>query len=312
MYQEIELMKLLDTHRVASATASTGDLEAGLWVEGRATAGDTHLGHRAEPVQETEELWRQLNVARAAGNESELERLRNDLIERYCPLVKQIAVRLLQTLPKSVDLGDLISAGVFGLMDAIRLFDPSRKIRFKTYSSVRIRGSILDQLRSQDWVPRLVRLKATKIEKALRHLEGEYGREPTHAELASTLEMDHAELTKEIGNANAKSMYSLSDKWEDRDDDSSIEKSDTLEDHRSVDPIGDLHRRDLMQYITRSLTHKERLIIEQYYQVGHTMREIGEMLALTESRVCQIHANVMARLKSQLGCMEDVLIQAAG
>jgi len=144
-------------------------------------------------------------------------------------------------------------------------------------------------------------LKAGRIEKALQRLTGEYGREPTHAELAKTLDMDHADLTKEISSASAKAMFSLSDKWEDRDDDNSMEKVDVLEDKRSVDPIGDLHRRDLMQYITRSLTHKERFIIEQYYQVGHTMREIGEMLALTESRVCQIHSNVMGRLKGLLG-----------
>ena len=266
------------------------------------------------PVEEmaTEDIWALYRRAVDKPDAIQIERIRNILMERHYPLVKYIAERLLQTLPKSIEVDDLISAGLFGLMDAIRGFDPGRGIKFKTYCTTRIRGSILDQLRSQDWVPRLVRLKAGRIEKALQRLTGEYGREPTHAELAKTLDMDHADLTKEISSASAKAMFSLSDKWEDRDDDNSMEKVDVLEDKRSVDPIGDLHRRDLMQYITRSLTHKERLIIEQYYQVGHTMREIGEMLALTESRVCQIHANVMARLKSQLGCMEDVLIQAAG
>ncbi len=268
------------------------------------------------PVEEmqTEDIWGLYRKAYNGGEKTaaELEKLRNILMERHYPLVKYIAERLLQTLPKSIEVDDLISAGLFGLMDAIRGFDPGRGIKFKTYCTTRIRGSILDQLRSQDWVPRLVRLKAGRIEKALQRLTGEYGREPTHAELAKTLDMDHADLTKEISSASAKAMFSLSDKWEDRDDDNSMEKVDVLEDKRSVDPIGDLHRRDLMQYITRSLTHKERFIIEQYYQVGHTMREIGEMLALTESRVCQIHANVMARLKKQLGSMEDVLLQTAG
>jgi RNA polymerase sigma factor FliA len=257
------------------------------------------------PVEEmqTEDIWGLYRKAYDGGEKTaaELEKLRNILMERHYPLVKYIAERLLQTLPKSIEVDDLISAGLFGLMDAIRGFDPGRGIKFKTYCTTRIRGSILDQLRSQDWVPRLVRLKAGRIEKALQRLTGEYGREPTHAELAKTLDMDHADLTKEISSASAKAMFSLSDKWEDRDDDNSMEKVDVLEDKRSVDPIGDLHRRDLMQYITRSLTHKERFIIEQYYQVGHTMREIGEMLALTESRVCQIHSNVMGRLKGLLG-----------
>ena len=128
------------------------------------------------------------------------------------------------------------------------------------------------------------------------------------AELASSLDMDHAELTREMDSASAKAMYSLSDKWEDRDDDSSMEKVDVLEDKKSSDPIGELNKIDMMNYITRSLTHKERFIIEQYYQVGHTMREIGEMLSLTESRVCQIHSNVMARLKSLFGQKQTTML----
>ncbi len=249
----------------------------------------------------TEDIWKVYRQVRASGRDDLVGHLRNVLMERHYPLVKYIAERLLQTLPKSIELDDLVSAGLFGLMDAIRGFDPDRGIKFKTYCTTRIRGSILDQLRSQDWVPRLVRLKAGRIEKALQKLTGEYGREPTHSELAARLQMNHSELSREMNSASAKAMYSLSEKWEDHDDESSMEKVDVLEDKRATDPIGELNRRDLMLYITRSLTHKERFIIEQYYQVGHTMREIGEMLSLTESRVCQIHSNVMGRLKSLLG-----------
>jgi len=254
------------------------------------------------PIEEcpTEELWGEYARARDSKKPEALERVRNVLMERHYPLVKYIAERLLQTLPKSIELDDLISAGLFGLMDAIRGFDPERGIKFKTYCTTRIRGSILDQLRSQDWVPRLVRLKASKIDKTLQRLTAEYGREPTHSELAEALELTHSELAIEIGKATAKSMYSLSDRWEDRDDDSSLEKVDVLEDKKSIDPTDVINKSDLMTYMTRSLTHKERFIIEQYYRVGHTMREIGEMLSLTESRVCQIHTNVMNRLKEQL------------
>tara|TARA_R110002072_G_scaffold228862_1_gene386099 strand:+ start:6393 stop:7325 length:933 start_codon:yes stop_codon:yes gene_type:complete len=263
------------------------------------------------PVEEmpTEEIWALYRRAVDKPDAEQIERIRNILMERHYPLVKYIAERLLQTLPKSIEIDDLVSAGLFGLMDAIRGFDPDRGIKFKTYCTTRIRGSILDQLRSQDWVPRLVRLKASKIDKALQRLTGEYGREPTHSELAQNLEMDHAELSKEIQGASAKAMYSLSDKWEDRDDDSSMEKVDVLEDKKSIDPLGELHKADMMGYITRSLTHKERFIIEQYYQVGHTMREIGEMLSLTESRVCQIHSNVMGRLKSLFGSKTKTLLR---
>jgi RNA polymerase sigma factor for flagellar operon FliA len=258
----------------------------------------------------TERIWELYRRARKGGPKGadDLEKLRNALMERYYPLVRYIAERLLQTLPKSIELDDLVSAGLFGLMDAIRGFDHARNIKFKTYCTTRIRGSILDQLRSQDWVPRLVRLKAGRIEKALQRLTGEYGREPTHAELAADLDLEHDELSLEMQSASAKTMFSLSDKWEDRDEDSGIEKVDVLEDRKSIDPISELHRRDMLHFLTRSLTHKERFIIEQYYHVGHTMREIGEMLALTESRVCQIHSNVMGRLKAQLGQKSGTLL----
>jgi RNA polymerase sigma factor for flagellar operon FliA len=251
----------------------------------------------------TEEIWELYHQkAKETGPRSkEIEPYRNSLMERHLPLVKYIAERLLQTLPKSIELDDLISAGLFGLMDAIRGFDPERGIKFKTYCTTRIRGSILDQLRSQDWVPRLVRLKASKIDKALNRLTAEYGREPTHSELAESMEMEPDELTREMDAASARSMYSLSEKWEDNDDEGSGEKIEVLEDHQATDPIQELNQNDLLAYMTRSLTPKERFIIEQYYRAGHTMREIGEMLNLTESRVCQIHSNVMDRLKALLG-----------
>ena len=258
---------------------------------------------------QTEQIWELYHAARAKKNTTELERLRNSLLERHQPLVRYIAERLLQTLPKSIELDDLMSWGNFGLMDAIRGFEPERNIKFKTYCTTRIRGAILDQLRSQDWVPRLVRLKASKIDRALQKLTGEYGREPTHAELAEALKMDHGELIAEMEGASAKAMFSLSEKWDDRDDESAVEKVDVLEDRRAVDPVGELHKRDMMLYMTKSLSHKERFIIEQYYQVGHTMREIGEMLALTESRVCQIHSQVIARMKDMLGQKDGTLLQ---
>jgi RNA polymerase sigma factor for flagellar operon FliA len=261
------------------------------------------------PETPTEELWVLYQGVKGKKEaRTRIEEIRNELMERHLPLVRYIADRLLQTLPKSIELDDLISAGLFGLMDAIRGFDLERGIKFKTYCSTRIRGSILDQLRSQDWVPRLVRLKAGRIEKALQRLTGEFGREPTHTELAEALEMEHAELSREMREANAKAMFSLSEKWEDHDDDNATEKLDVLEDQNACDPFRELNRADLLTFITRSLTHKERFIIEQYYQVGHTMREIGEMLALTESRVCQIHSNVMGRLKGLLGQKQGTLL----
>ena len=228
------------------------------------------------------------------------ENLRNTLIEHHMPLDRTIAERVLQTLPKSIDVDDLSSAGTFGLMDAINGFDLSRGIKFKTYCTTRIRGSILDELRSQDWVPRLVRLKAHRLERAIRALEGRLGRNPNQAEIAEELEISLEELQAHQSEANAKTIFSLSEKWDDGDDDKELEKIEILADKKSTSPVDTIQQRDALDMITSSLTKKERLIILMYYYEGLTMREIGEIMELTESRVCQIHSNVMARLKAQL------------
>lgn len=228
------------------------------------------------------------------------DNLRNILIEHHMPLVRMIAERVLQTLPKSIELDDLTSAGTFGLMDAINGFDLSRGIKFKTYCTTRIRGSILDELRSQDWVPRLVRLKAHKLERATRLLEGQLGRLPNQAELAKELGLTMEELQDHQNEASARTIFSLSEKWDDGDDDKEMEKIEILADKKCENPVETIQSRDALDTITRNLTKKERLIILMYYYEGLTMREIGEIMELTESRVCQIHSNVMARLKAQL------------
>jgi len=242
---------------------------------------------------ELETIWKTYKKTRD-------DNLRNILIEHHMPLVRMIAERVLQTLPKSIELDDLSSAGTFGLMDAINGFDLTRGIKFKTYCTTRIRGSILDELRSQDWVPRLVRLKAHKLERAMRQLEGELGRMPNQAELAHALGMTMDDLQAHQNEASAKTIFSLSEKWDDGDDDKEMEKVEILADKKCVDPLDTIQQRDALELITRNLTKKERLIILMYYYEGLTMREIGEIMELTESRVCQIHSNVMARLKAQL------------
>ena len=231
------------------------------------------------------------------------ENLRNILVEYHFPLVRYIAERLLQTLPKSIELDDLVSAGTFGLLDAIRGFDLKRGIKFKTYCSTRIRGSILDELRSQDWVPRLVRLKAHKLERAIQKLEAEHGREANDYELAQEMELSVQELGELKAEASPKTMFSLSEKLDDSDDDRDMEKVEIIEDKKGCDPVQLLHQQDVLEVITSNLTKKERLIIIMYYYEGLTMREIGDIMSLTESRVCQIHSNVMGRLKTQLNAI---------
>ena len=263
--------------------------------QGAQTPAKNSRARSAEPA--LEQTWKTYKRTKD-------QNLRNILIEFHMPLVRMIAERVLQTLPKSIDVDDLTSAGVFGLMDAIDGFDLARGIKFKTYCTTRIRGSILDELRSQDWVPRLVRLKAHRLEKAIRQLEGELGRDPNAHELAEAMGMTIGELQATESEASAKTIFSLSEKWDDADDDKEMEKVEILADRRGVDPVQAIQQRDLMDTITRNLTKKERLIIIMYYYEGLTMREIGEIMQLTESRVCQIHSNVMTRLKAQLDQVE--------
>ncbi|MEW6744356.1 MAG: FliA/WhiG family RNA polymerase sigma factor [Planctomycetota bacterium] len=250
---------------------------------------------------DVEEVWR---VYKRTGDPN----LRNVLIEKYLPLVRYISERLLVSLPKSIELDDLQSAGVFGLMDAIEGFDLDRGIKFKTYCTTRIRGSILDELRSQDWVPRLVRLKAHQINKALRTLEVELGREPTDYEMARKLGVSLEEYSSMIEESSPKTVYSLSEKWDENDDDDALEKVEMIEDKNSLDPVENLNQKDILQTITRSLSKKEKLIIIMYYYEGLTMREIGDILSLTESRVCQIHSNVMSKLKVHLEKVKQKLL----
>ena len=228
------------------------------------------------------------------------ENLRNVLIERYMPLVRNISERLLATLPKSIDIDDLTSAGIFGLIDAIDGFDLDRGIKFKTYCTTRIRGSILDELRSQDWVPRLVRLKAHKIERAYKALETKYGRKPTDYEMANALQISIKEFNQMLEDSSATSVFSLNDKWEEEEDDSAVSKVEVLQDRKSEDPIDALNQKDVFDFITRHLSEKERLVLIMYYYEGLTMKEIGEVLELTESRICQIHSAVLERLEGQL------------
>lgn len=249
----------------------------------------------APPVTESRELDEVWACFKATNDPV----VRNRLIETYYPLVRYISERLLSTLPRSIELDDLTSAGLFGLMDAIDGFDMNRGIKFKTYCTMRIRGSILDELRSQDWVPRLVRLKANRIARAYKAVEARLGREPTDYEMAEELGIKLTEYREMNEESNAATIFSLSDKFDDQQEDGGLENSEIIADRRTGTPLDELHRRDVIEVLTRNLSHKEKRIVIMYYYEGLTMKEIGRILDLTESRVCQIHSNVIMRLRDQ-------------
>ena len=226
--------------------------------------------------------------------------LRNQLVELYLPLVKYNAERIWSRLPEGVDLDDLISAGVFGLLDAIDAFDLDRGVKFETYCVPRIRGAMLDELRTMDWVPRLVRSKASKWEEARKTLEAAHGRPPRNDEMAVRMGISMEELAKMQGDATAVSLVSLNKKWYETDSYKDVREIDILEDKKAEDPTHRLQNRDLMRLVTRGLNRNERLIIILYYYEDMTMKEIGATLDLSESRVSQMHSSIVARLQGQL------------
>jgi RNA polymerase sigma factor for flagellar operon FliA len=227
-------------------------------------------------------------------------RLRNVLLETYHSLVRYNAERVWAKLPDEVELDDLISAGVFGLMDAIDAFDLSRGVKFETYCSARIRGAILDALRDMDIVPRLVRSRARKIDQAVRTLEMELGRDPRNDEIAKHMGLSEQEYEKLEREATAVSFVSLSRPYLETDNDKDVREVDIVQDKRSEDPVIELQRKDVRDLITKGLSRAERLILLLYYYEEMTMKEIGQTLDLSESRVSQMHSAILGRLRDQL------------
>jgi RNA polymerase sigma factor FliA len=244
--------------------------------------------------EDVEQLW--IEYKKDMSNQE----LRNRLVEMYLPLVKYNGERIWARLPEGVELDDLISAGVFGLMDAIDLFDLSRGVKFETYCVPRIRGAMLDELRTMDWVPRLVRSKASKLNEAVKTLEARLGRQPNENELAQAMEISVPELEKMILDANAVNLISLNKKWYETDSYKDVREIDILEDKKGEDPTRRIQKNDLMRLVTKGLNRNERLIIILYYYEEFTMKEIGATLNLSESRVSQMHSSIVQRLQSQL------------
>jgi RNA polymerase sigma factor FliA len=247
---------------------------------------------KKEPFK-LDQVWRQFHKTRDIL-------YRNMLMNHYSHIVRYAAERLHSKLPDKVELDDLISAGTFGLMDAIEAFDPSRGVKFETYCSPRIRGSILDELRNLDWVPRLVRARATQLARVTQCLETHLGRKPTDAEIVAKLDINPEEFERLRKDANAITQVSLTTKYNEDDGEKDIREIDVVKDNRSEDPLVEAQKRDLKNLLTKGLTRAERLIIVLYYYEEMTMKEIGATLDLSESRLSQMHSSIVARLKAQM------------
>jgi len=248
-------------------------------------------------VDETQTLW--LDYRRTGD-----QKLRDRLILTYAPLVKYVAGRLGSGLPAHVDEGDLVSYGLLGLMGAIERFDPTREIKFETYAMARIKGQIIDELRAMDWVPRSVRARARDIERAIAELEKKLERAPTDEEIAAKLGISTDELEESLGDIARSSIAALDELWTvSGSDGDQVALIDTIEDERAPDPQSSLsvtEQKETLAEAIALLPEREKLVVTLYYYEELTLREIGEVLSVTESRVSQLHTKAVLRLKAHL------------
>ncbi len=253
-----------------------------------------------DELNELARLWEEFKQNEVSGAR---ESARERLILHYAPLVKYVASRVATGLPASVDQADLVSYGMFGLIDALEKFDPGRGNKFETYAIPRIKGAIIDELRAMDWVPRSVRFKAREIEKAYSDLESIHKRGPTEKEVAARLGVTLRELHEVINQISFVQVLQLDEilsVGSDRGEQVSL--LDTLAD-RGTDPTTALEgeeTRGLLAAAINSLSEREKIVVTLYYFEGLTLAEIGDILGVTESRVCQIHTKAVGQLRLQL------------
>jgi len=257
---------------------------------------------RAEIEQAIAVLWREY---KASGE----ERLRERLILHYSPLVKYVAGRVGVGLPPNIEQADLVSYGIFGLIDAIEKFDIERAIKFETYAISRIKGAIIDELRSIDWIPRSVRYKAREVEKAYAVLEAKLHRSPTEAEVAAELGIkleDLHQIFSQVSFVNVVALDELLTAGGEKGDKLSL--VDTLEDTRAEDPVAAFETEETKYLLARAintLPEREKIVVTLYYYEGLTLAEIGQVLGVTESRICQMHTKAVLQLRGKLADQRD-------
>jgi RNA polymerase sigma factor for flagellar operon FliA len=248
-------------------------------------------------VQGEEILWQNYLTAKSPAN-------REAIILRYAPLVKYVAGRVAIGLPSNVEFDDLVSFGVFGLMDAIEKFDPLRGIKFETYAIARIRGAILDGLRSNDWVPRSVRQKSRELERICAELENRLGRSATDQEISEAMGISVHEFYQLLSEVSCTTLSSLDELWlVHSNDDDTVRVLDLVRNNDSEDPLHQVEMEEIKTTLANAidcLPERERMVIALYYYEGLTLKEIGEIMEISESRVSQIHTKAIFRLRGRL------------
>ncbi len=249
------------------------------------------LEHHSE-----EELW-------AAYKRKKDPLIRESFIKQYAPLVKYVAGKVAANMPASVEFDDLVGFGVFGLIDAIDKFDPDKNVKFKTYAVTRIRGAIFDELRSIDWVPRSVRQKTKEIEEAILQTEAKLGRPATDQEVAETLGLSEDEFAKTMLKISSTSVLSLNDVWYTADESESMTIGDSIESPTGLSPDSMIERDEIRRVVMEAiqeLPDKEKKVLVLYYYEELTLKEIGKVLEVTESRISQLHTKAILRLRAKL------------
>jgi RNA polymerase sigma factor for flagellar operon FliA len=242
------------------------------------------------------ELWAQYKATAD-------ERLRERLILHYSPLVKYVAGRVGVGLPSNVEAGDCVSFGVFGLIDAIEKFEPGRGSGFEPYAIRRIRGAILDELRALDWIPRSVRAKARAVERAYSSAEARLGRTPTEAEIAAEMGVSPSELQSSFGQLAALNVLALDELLSGEDGAGATSLAERLADLDAPDPatvFESVETRRILAEAVGGLSEREQILVRLYYFEAFTLAEIGAVLGVTESRVCQMHAKAVLSLRAAL------------
>jgi RNA polymerase sigma factor for flagellar operon FliA len=228
---------------------------------------------------------------------------RDQLIIQYAPWVKFIALRMASKLPAHIQAEDLISAGIIGLIDALDKFNPAREVQFKTYAQIRIQGAMKDELRALDWASRSMRQKVRRLEQAYATLEQEFGRPPSSEEVANSLGIEMGEFEELLDDAKGTALVSLEELGQGP---ASEDKSNLLEallTREDQDPLEMLNLQDLKKALALAiadLPEKERLVLSLYYFEELTMKEVGKVLSLTESRISQLHTQAVLRLRGKL------------
>jgi RNA polymerase sigma factor for flagellar operon FliA len=251
----------------------------------------------ADQATDTRVLWQEFKRTNDRG-------LRDRLILTYAPLVKYVAGRLGSGLPAHVEEGDLVSYGLLGLIGAIERYDPNLGIKFETYAIARIKGSIIDELRSMDWVPRSVRARARDIERAIADLESRLARAPTDEEIAAKLGITEEEFQDSLLEISRSSIAALDELWASPGSSGdAVALIDTIEDPTAAEPQSAMAHTEVREALGEAISRlpeREKLVVTLYYYEELTLREIGEVLGVTESRVSQLHTKAILRLKARL------------